>query len=126
MEREIIEKVMKTLQSMSDFNRVEFVILYGSQATGEAWAESDIDLCVYYRAEEKKEMSRFRLRLLTKLSSDRYDVQIFQLLPLYIQVEVLKGEVLYAKDLDFLYEIALNAVRDYELFKPLLDDYLYR
>jgi len=39
---------------------------------------------------------------------------------------MLKGRVLYAKDTEFLYEVALNTVRDFELFKPLLHDYLYR
>ena len=126
MKRKMIERFMETLRSMSDFDKVEFVILYGSEARGEAWENSDIDLCVYYSAEDKKEMSRFRLRLLIELSRDKYDVQVFQLLPLYVRVEVLKGEVLYAKNLNFLYEVALNTVRDFELFKPLLNDYLHR
>ncbi|MFB0562313.1 MAG: nucleotidyltransferase domain-containing protein [Candidatus Lokiarchaeia archaeon] len=117
---------METLRSISDFDKVKFVILYGSEAKGEAWENSDIDFCVYYSADDKEKMSRFRLKLLTELSDDKYDVQIFQLLPLYVRVEVLKGEVLYAEDMDFLYEVALNTIRDFELFKPLLHDYLYR
>jgi len=38
MERDERE-AYETLQSTSDFERVEFVILYWSQATGKAWAE---------------------------------------------------------------------------------------
>lgn len=126
MKGEIIERFMGTIRAISDFDRVEFVILYGSESKGEARGDSDIDFCVYYRTDDKKEMSRFRLKLLSELSSDRYDVQVFQLLPLYVRVEVLKGKVLYAKDTKFLYEVALNTVRDFEQFKPLLHDYLYR
>ena len=126
MRNEMIERFMRTIRAMSDFDRVEFVILYGSESKGEARVNSDIDICVYYRADDERDMSRFRLRLLSELPGDRFDVQIFQLLPLYVRVEVLKGRVLYAKDTEFLYEVALNTVRDFELFKPLLHDYLYR
>ena len=54
---------------------------------------------------------------------DKFDVQIFQDLPLYIRKEVLKGEVLYQKDVDFLYETAIDTVKEYGLFKRYLDAY---
>ena len=88
MRNEMIERFMRTIRAMSDFDRVEFVILYGSESKGEARVNSDVDICVYYRADDERDMSRFRLRLLSELPGDRFDVQIFQLLPLYVRVEV--------------------------------------
>ncbi len=123
---EAIEKFIKTLKSMREFNKVEFIILYGSASQGKKIESSDIDICIYYRAKKAEEMSKFRLKLLSKLYSDVYDVQIFQLLPLYVRKEVLKGKLLYARDKKFLNAVALNTVRDFESFKPRFYDYIYR
>ncbi len=88
--------------------RVEFVIFHSSRAIGRGLKSSDIDLCIYYKG-TVEEMSKFRLKLLSRLPS-HVDVQIFQQLPLYVRKEVLKGRVLYAKDRKFLYEVALKTI----------------
>jgi hypothetical protein len=121
---EEIVGILKTVKSIREFDRVEFVILHGSRAFGKGLETSDLDLCIYYRG-TPEEMSRFRLKLLSKLPS-YVDVQIFQQLPLYVRKEVLKGKVLFAKDKKFLYEVALKTVKDFEAFKPRFYDYIYR
>lgn len=121
-----IEAFLKTIKSMKEFSKVEFIIFYGSLAKGGGIKNSDMDICVYYRAKRKEDASRLRLKLLTKLCSDLYDIQIFQLLPLYVRVEVLKGKVLYVRNKRFLNEKALETIRDFELFKPYYHDYIYR
>jgi len=83
---------------------------------------TDIDLCCYYNG-DTKDASRFRYAALTELGDDRYDIQIFTQLPLYVRVEVLRGAVIYTDDIRFIYDTALETIRDYEAFKHRLYDY---
>ena len=54
-----------------------------------------------------------------------FDIQIFQNLPLYIRVRILKeGKILLCKDENKLYELALLTVKDFEQFKPLYKSYI--
>ena len=127
MNREIeqLTKVfLEHLENTKFFSKVEFVILYGSSLSSYYLDDSDIDLCLYID-EEKKVLSRIRLELLKK-SIEKFDIQMFQLLPLYVQIEVLKGKVLYVKEEDRLYEIADETIDEYEEFYPLYLDYIDR
>jgi len=123
---ESLDRFFRIIRSMKEFTKIEFIILYGSVAQEREMKSSDIDLCVYYKTEKEKELSRFRLKLLSELCSDDYDVQIFQQLPLYVRKEVLKGKVLYARDTKFLYNVAIETIRDFEFFKPRFYDYIYK
>jgi len=54
-----------------------------------------------------------------------FDIQIFQQLPLYIQVRILKeGKILFCKDEDELYELALQTVKSFESYKKIYYAYL--
>ncbi|MDW7777067.1 MAG: nucleotidyltransferase domain-containing protein [Methanosarcinales archaeon] len=123
---EEIKGFNKTIKSMSEFNRIEFIILYGSAARGDAISGSDIDLCIYYNADEKEDLSRFRLDILSRLKGSVFDIRMFQQLPLYVRVEVLKGRIIYTREQSFLYGIALDTIREFESFKPRFHDYIYR
>gem|GEM_PF-320137 len=79
------------------------LLLFGSVATGESSDRSDIDLCVV--APAVRDHPAFLRWLLAHLRDTRYDLRIFELLPLYLQIEVIeRGEVLFARDLYELYE----------------------
>jgi len=127
MNREIeqlIKQFLEHLENTKFFSKVEFVILYGSSLTSYHLNDSDIDLCLYIN-EEKKVLSNVRLKLL-KMFNDNLDIQIFQLLPLYVQIEVLKGKVLYVKEEDRLYEIAYETIEEYEEFYQFYLEYIDR
>ena len=127
MNREIeqlTKQFLEHLENTKFFSKVEFVILYGSSLSSYYLDDSDIDLCLYID-DEKNVLSRIRLELLKKFS-ENFDIQMFQLLPLYVQIEVLKGEVLYVKEEDRLYEIADETIDEYEEFYPLYLDYIDR
>jgi len=117
------DQILSRLSAIEGFDRVRFIVLYGSLAEGRAMADSDVDLCIYYDA-SPEESSTFRFRALSELCSDRYDVQIFEQLPLYIRMDVLKGRVLYCPDERFLYDIALETIREFDDFKHRLYDYI--
>lgn len=113
---EVVDKIKR-------FEEVQFIILYGSSAEERMTDESDVDLCVGYDG-DKEEASRFRYEILSELFADEYDVQIFQLLPLYVRKEVLRGEVLYCRDKRELYDIAYQSVREFDDFKHRYYDYI--
>ncbi len=120
---EKIETGLEKIENLKGFEEVQFIILYGSAAEGRMNRESDIDLCIYYDG-SPEEASRFRFNVLSELCDDIYDVPIYQQLPLYVKVEVLKGTVLYYKETKFLYEIANDTIRDFDAFKRRFYDYI--
>lgn len=103
-------------------DRVEWVILYGSFSTGNQREDSDIDLCVFIEA-SKDERFRIRKNILGFLG-ERFDVQMFQDLPVYVRIEILKGQVLFCRDLSKLNDIAYNTIQDYNLFEHSYKLYL--
>ena len=115
---------MKRLKEMSDFNRVKFVILYGSYSNEEQNKLSDIDFAVYYEGDDR-ERFKFRIKILSKLPDD-FDVQVFQDLPLFVRMGVLKGKIIYSKNLDFVYDKVYETIKDFENFKRGYFDYIER
>ena len=118
-----MEKEIEKIKNVEGFEKVHFIIFYGSAAEERMREGSDIDLCVYYDG-TPEEASKFRLNALAELFNDEYDVQIFQQLPLYVRKEVLKGKVVYCKDTRFLYTVARETIRDFEEFKDRFYDYI--
>ena len=118
-----IEKGIEKIKKIEGFEKVKFIVLYGSAAEGGMNKDSDIDFCVYYDG-SPEEASKFRFKVLSELFNDVYDVQIYQQLPLYVRAEVLKGKRIYCKDKRFLYEVAIETIRDFEAFKRRFYDYI--
>ncbi len=115
-----INLFMKKLREMPDFNRVKFVILYGSQALKRANKMSDYDFAVYYEGNKDA-----RYDFLKRINfNEKFDAKVFQDLPLFIQKEVFKGKVIYAKDLGFVYDIAYETIKRFEDFKKYYYDYI--
>jgi hypothetical protein len=115
MDRE--RQVELVLQRAAGDPDVLAVMLYGSAARGEAFAASDIDLCLVLLPARRTpaQMSAPRLEYLQEVD---LDVQVFQQLPLYIRQRVLKdGRVLFVRDEDQLYEVAFRTVQAFEDFR---------
>lgn len=119
---ELVKTNVERLKSLDGFDKVRFIILYGSAAEGTTRENSDIDLCIDYDAEDY-ESSKFRLRVLSELP-DFFDVQIFAQLPVYVKKEVLKGKVLFCRDEDYLYEVAISTIKEFDDFKYRYYDYI--
>ncbi len=116
------EFILSRLKATEGFEKVRFIILYGSFAEGRAIEDSDIDLAIYYDG-TTEERSLFRFHALISLDSALYDLHIFQDIPLYIRVQVLRGEIVYCPLLRFLYDVAGDTIREYDDFKHRLWDY---
>ena len=120
--RNSMDSAVRQMQQLSGFEHVQFIILYGSAAEERMNLESDIDLCVYYEG-SSGDAAQFRHRALSDLPGTRFDIQIFQQLPLYVRVEVIRGIPVFVRNTRFLYERAIDTLRDFEDFKHRLYDY---
>ncbi|MFH1609632.1 MAG: nucleotidyltransferase domain-containing protein [Candidatus Bipolaricaulota bacterium] len=98
------------------------VILYGSQARGEAGPGSDVDVCLVLKLGFPKE--ELPAKTFAYLGFD-LDVRVFQALPLAVRRRVLQeGRVLYARDEDALYDLAIRTAKAWEDFRHIHHDYL--
>ncbi|MFX0209103.1 MAG: nucleotidyltransferase domain-containing protein [Candidatus Hodarchaeota archaeon] len=96
------------------------VILFGSYLRGNSF--SDVDIVLVGKNELTKDtMYQKRINYMKKLPM-KFDVQIFQLLPLRLRKEVLSGKVLY--DTCELYDLAYETIKKYDHFKKYLEDYV--
>ncbi len=107
-------KVREDLRFLFDNSLVLGVLLYGSVVTGESNERSDIDICVVApSASDRVELSRW---ILSNVRAERYDVRVFELMPLYLKMDVVEqGVVIYSSDIYELYEY-------FYTFRKLWDD----
>jgi hypothetical protein len=115
-----IERAVQKIMALGG-DKIRFIILYGSANDGCMKEDSDIDISVYY---DDADASEFRLKVLSDLFDDVYDIKIFQQLPLPIRCRVLKGKVLYEDDTTFIYDKAYETIKEFESFKRGYYDYL--
>ncbi len=102
--------------------KVKFIVLYGSAAKGELTSLSDVDLAVFYDG-GKKERFDFRVKILGRVG-DKFDIQTFQDLPLYIQKDILTtGKLIHFRDYGEVFEVFMKTIREFEDFKPRLELY---
>jgi len=107
MRNNLIETLRK---DFSDFaGRCMGILLFGSTAKGEQTTRSDVDVCIVMPEE-----GVFH-EILGKLGG-KYDIRIFEELPLYIRVNVIKNHIkIYAKDaLDMYFYRQLKIWKDME------------
>ena len=120
---DLSDKIDRAVQKIKSLGgpKVRFIILYGSASEERMNEDSDIDISVYY---DDVDASEFRLKVLSELFDDIYDIKIFQQLPLPLRMQVLKGKILYSDDLSFLYDKAYETIKEFESFKRIYYDYL--
>ena len=103
------------------------VLVFGSYARENGRKESyrDIDLClVLDKRYTDSEMFDKKLRYIPLLP-DKFDVNLFQQLPLYIRMRVLKeGKVILCKNEDLLYEIAYSTIKEFNTYGKIYYGYL--
>ena len=98
---EVKRRVKKDFEPLLD--DVLGILLYGSLAAGVDSERSDIDISIVAPAIDDK--IGFSRRILSNVRDARYDVRVFELMPLYLKAEVVeKGEIVYTKNIFKLYE----------------------
>lgn len=114
--------IVDLLKKKKLLRKTVFVFLYGSVSRGEATPLSDVDICVSLTLPAKERL-RARISLLADLP-EKYDVTIFEDLPVYVQREVFQGKLLYTPNQRMVITKALETIRNYEDFKPYYDYYI--
>jgi len=100
------------------------VLLFGSRARGDAAPSSDFDVCLVLGGKPRSDRDRAEKRL-EYVAEAALDVAVFESLPLHIRSRVLKeGTVLYVRDEDALYAVAIRTVRAWEGFRHIHRQYL--
>ena len=120
---EIINETVGRIMALPGSEKIEFIYLYGSAAQGKSHAGSDIDICIYHDGTEQ-EAYQFLLIAMSTINSNILDIRLFRQLPLYIRIDVLKGRLLYSKDVPRVYEIAYDTIKEYDEFEPRFFDYI--
>ena len=119
--------ISEVISKIKDFggDRIKFIVLYGSAAKRQSTNLSDIDIAVFHSG-DKRERFQLRMKILGRISN-KFDIQIYQDLPLYIQNEILSsGEVLYFSDYKEIFNTFMKTIREFEDFKPRLELYYSR
>ena len=120
---EKVEETLTWLFTRSWSEEIEFIILFGSVAAGTSRSDSDVDLALGIRGTRDFHIIISKEIILNK-PYEEVDIRIFDILPIYIQKDVLKGVIVYSRDLVRLHDIAYDIIKRFEHFKPYLDDYL--
>jgi predicted nucleotidyltransferase len=116
-------KLKEIIEKAKNDEDVLAVILFGSYIK-RGVKPSDIDICLMLKPKNltKISMSNKKLEYLS-LVPERYDIQIFQQLPTFVRVRILKeGKFLLKKNYRLVFKVALDSIKEFELFKK---HYLY-
>ncbi|MEA1992936.1 MAG: nucleotidyltransferase domain-containing protein [Euryarchaeota archaeon] len=96
MKREVSDKIKKDFEFIK--GDVEGILLFGSIAKGESHKASDIDVCLV-NPRDKNVLIKVFERL-----GGKYDVKVFEDLPLYIQIDIIKNhEVIFGDEIELSY-----------------------
>ena len=113
---------MNALRKLNLLKKTEFVILYGSSSKGKATKLSDVDICISLNLPPSQRLQA-RMKLLGQLP-DKYDIQIFEDLPLYVQRSVFQGKILFTKNKKQIVQRAIKCIYDFEDFQPIYEQYI--
>ena len=115
--------ITEIIQQAKKDSSVLAVALFGSYARGEK--HRDIDICIFLKPGGYSELAISEKRLRYTPEDEKYDVEVFQQLPLYVQKRILKdGQILYCKDEDQLYDLYFTSIRDFDHFQHIYEGYL--
>ena len=82
------------LKEKVEKGEIEAVLLYGSYAENRQTARSDIDICIVAsKLKAPKQFSGLLSQIWQKIDANKYDVRIFEELPLYIKIGIIKKHI---------------------------------
>lgn len=114
-------EILKKIQADKE---IIAVLLFGSYVRNKEYAR-DIDICLVL---DKKYSNKKMFEKLLKYSSlfpSKFDVKIFQHLPIYIRKRILEeGKIISLKNEPLLYDIAFQTIKEFDDFKDIYRSYI--
>lgn len=115
-----VQKIVEQAKKDSDVLAVAY---FGSYARNES--HRDIDVCIFLMPKKYDERKLSKKKMQYAQENEKYDVQVFQQLPLYIRDRIFReAKFVYCRDEDALYDLFFAHQREYEHFKPIYEGYL--
>ena len=104
----LIKKIRKDfnfLRAKIESGEIDSVMLYGSYARNEQTIRSDIDICIVApKLKTPKQFSGFLREVWQNINANKYDVRIFEELPLYIKMDIIKNhQIILSRSIPELY-----------------------
>lgn len=116
-----MREIKEIAKKLSKIKNVKAVFLFGSYALGKGNCNSDIDLCIFGNLNKKEKEE------VLKYYSDKFDISIFNELPIWIKTRVFRdGKSIFNKDENSIRRIAFKTMHEWEDFKPLIENRVYR
>jgi len=126
MDKKKTAELDRLLAMVKQDEEVLAVIIFGSAARDEQPPFSDVDICLVMTSQPKSfKPTSLSHKRIEYMKDNSLDVRIFQQLPLYIRVRVLReGRILFVRDENQLYELAFRTAQAFEDFKHIYYGYL--
>jgi hypothetical protein len=100
-----MEGLEKLTTELKKIESVKAAILFGSYAKGKQRKDSDVDICVVTDGKDEQALG---------LSSDKFDISLYDRLPLLVRYRVFKdGKVLFSRDDKLLTKLRSWTLRVY-------------
>ncbi len=119
VKKELLEQIYTDFSIIIQKKEILGILLYGSYLRDNETNRSDIDICIVAPNEDINQLISYILQNVN-ITSKKYDVRIFQELPLYIKFPIIeKGELIYTPNKLDLYEY-------FYLYRKLWNDQKHR
>jgi predicted nucleotidyltransferase len=107
---------------------IQFAYLYGSQAYGSTYFESDVDIAVYLKPSDIKEYVKKEKELtsilITQLHTDKIDLRILNVSPFLLQYKIIKeGIPIVIRDEVERVDFETRVMNKFFELKPHLHEY---
>ena len=102
MDQRLFRALKEDFKELAKDKEVHAILAFGSFVSGANTARSDVDVCIVAQAvQDKVEM----LCRAWRQVGGKYDLWLFEELPLYIQAEILQNhQIIYCSDVPALFE----------------------
>ena len=119
VKKELLEQIYTDFSIIIQKKEILGILLYGSYLMDKEISRSDIDICIVAPKEDTSKLISVILQNVN-VTSKKYDVRVFQELPLYIKIHVIEnGKLIYSGDKLDLYEY-------FYLYRKLWNDQKHR
>jgi len=119
VKKELLDQIYNDFSSVIKKKDILGILLYGSYSKSKNTNRSDIDICVVAPNEDVHQLPSFLLQNIN-VNANKYDIRIFNELPLYIKIHIIEdGLLIYSSNKLDLYEF-------FFIYRKLWDDQKHR